>query len=116
MLVKGVLFDAPADGNATSDYLLAETMELQGAALEVKNNQKGDYLELMVVAPDGEPYNGAVVGKFGETIYIPPSGHIDPVISESTVSFPAGFKFRLLYHSEAGGETREVYATLRMRH
>ena len=116
MLVKGFQFDANAGQDTPMDFALTETTELQGAALEVINHEKGDYLELMVCAPDGEPYNGAVVGKFGETVYIPPSGHIDPIVSESTVSFPAGFKFRLLYHAESGGETREIYATLRMRH
>ena len=116
MLVKGIQFSAPPDADTPADLLLTETRELQGAALEVTNHEKGDYIELMVAAPAGPPYEGAVVGKFGETIYIPPSGHIDPIVSESTVSFPAGFTFRLLYHAVAGGQTREVYATLRMRH
>jgi len=116
MLVKGLQFDAPAGQDTPEDHVLPETRELQGAAVEVKNNAKGDYIELQVVAPEGSPYEGAVLGTFGETVYIPPSGKIDPIISESTVSFPAGFKFRLKYHAEAGGETREVYATLRMRH
>ena len=116
LLVKGLQFDAPPNQDSSSDLLLTETRELQGAALEVANREKGDYVELVVAAPDGPPYEGAVVGKFGETVYIPPSGRIDPIISESTVSFPAGFKFRLVYHAVAGGTTREIYATLRMRH
>jgi len=116
MLVKGLQFDAPAGQDTPEDHVLPETRELQGAALEVVNHEKGDYIELLVAAPDGPPYEGAVLGKFGETVFIPPSGVISPIISESTVSFPAGFKFRLLYHAESGGETREIYATLRMRH
>ena len=84
--------------------------------MEVANREKGDYVELVVAAPDGEPYNGVVVGQFGKTVYIPPSGKIDPIISESTVSFPTGFKFRLVYHAVNSGSAREVYVVFRMRH
>ena len=116
MIVKGIQFDAPLNADTNGDYLLTETRELQGAAMEVKNNEKGDYVELMVKAPEGAPYNGAIVGVFGETVYIPPDGVIQPIVSESTVSFPAGFTFRLMYHAVNAGQTREIYATLRMRH
>jgi hypothetical protein len=116
LVIEGLQFDATPDGDTNGDLELAETREIQGAVVEVANHEKGDYVELQVVAPDGDPYNGAVVGQFANTVYIPPSGKIDPIVSESTVSFPAGFKFRLKYHAVAGGSTREVYVAFRMRH
>jgi len=116
LLIEGLQFDAPADADTNGDLVLSETREIQGAVVEVANAEKGDYVELQVVAPDGPPYEGAVVGQFAITVYIPPSGKIDPIVSESTASFPAGFKFRLRYHAVAGGSTREVYVAFRMRH
>lgn len=116
MIVEGVQFDAPKNAVTDEDFVLSETRELQGVAIEIANREKGDYVTLQVVAPEGEPYYGAVVGEFGKTVYIPPSGRIDPIISESTASFPAGFKFRLKYHAVDLGVTREVYIVFRMRH
>lgn len=116
MIVEGLQFDASANQDTNGDYELAETRELQGVALEIANREKGDYVNLQVVAPEGPPFEGAVVGEFGKTVYIPPSGRIDPIVSESTASFPAGFKFRLVYHAVDAGTTREVYVMFRMRH
>jgi len=115
LIVEGIQFDALANADTEGDLVLVATRELQGASIEIANREKGDYIELLVVAPDGPPYEGAVVGQFGKTVYIPPSGHIDPITSESTASFPAGFKFRMVYHAVSGGATREVYVVLRMR-
>jgi len=116
LVLGGLQFDAPKNADTSGDMVLTETRELQGATVEVVNREKGDYVELLVIAPDGAPYNGAVVGQFAETIYIPPSGKIDPIVSESTASFPSGFKFRLKYHAIDAGDTREVYVVFRMRH
>lgn len=114
MVVTGRQFDAVAGDTTHDDYTLAETRELQGAWMEVVNHQKGDYIELTVRGNLGE--GEEELGKFAETIYVPASGKIDQIVSESTVSFPPTFKVRLSYHAVAGGETREVYAWLRMRH
>lgn len=116
LIIEGIQFDASADADTNGDLTLTETREIQGAVVEVANHEKGDYVELLVAAPDGEPYYGAVVGQFAKTVYIPPSGKIDPIVSESTASFPAGFKFRMKYHAVAGGSAREVYVAFRMRH
>jgi hypothetical protein len=111
LIIEGIQFDATADQDTIGDLTLSETREIQGAVVEVANHEKGDYVELLALAPDD-----SVVGAFANTVYIPPSGKIDPIVSESTVSFPAGFKFRLKYHAVAGGSTREVYVAFRMRH
>ena len=111
LLIEGIQFDAPANQDTNGDLTLEETREIQGAVVEVANHEKGDYVELLAIAP-----NDSVVGGFAYTVYIPPSGKIDPIVSESTASFPSGFKFRLKYHAVAGGSTREVYVAFRMRH
>jgi len=111
MLIEGVQFDANAGDTIPYDLVLAETREIQGAWVTVANNEKGDYIELQVLTPTNE-----VVGIFAKTVYIPPDGKIDPIVSESTVSFPPGFKFRLEYTAVSGGATREIYGGFRMRH
>jgi hypothetical protein len=118
MCVKGIQYDAPADAATPHDEVFAETREIQGAWFEIINAMKGDHVELFIVMP--ADYGGSgnpetVVGQFAETLYIPPSGKIGQIVSESTVSFPPGFLLRMVYTAVAGGETREVYAWYRMR-
>lgn len=117
MCVKGVQFDPPADAATPHDKVFEETREIQGAWFEVVNSEKGDYVELLIVMPAGVMGNPeeVIVGQFAETLYIPPSGRVGQIVSESTVSFPAGFKLRMVYTAVAAGETREVYAWYRMR-
>jgi len=95
LFIKGVQFDAALNTDTNNDYALPEAMALQGALAEVKDFTDGDYVELFVL-------NGsdAVVGQYGETVYIPPSGKVGAV-SEGSTSIPTGFKLRAKYHSVA---------------
>jgi hypothetical protein len=117
MCVNGVKFNAAADNQQANDTAFSETREIQGAWLEVANHQPGDYVELQIVMPANPPDvpDEVVLGEFGETVFIPPSGKVEQIVSEGTVSFPAGFKLRMRYVAVAGGETRVVYAWYRMR-
>lgn len=113
MVVHGIKFDAIANQTTHDDHTYSETREIQGAWLEVVNHEIGDYVELSIRGDLGE---GEVeLGKHGETIYIPPSGKIEQIVSEGTVSFPAGFKLRMSYVAVDAGSTRTIYAWYRMR-
>jgi hypothetical protein len=117
MCVTGIKFDAADNDQTDNDKSFAETREIQGAWLEVENHQPGDYVELFVVMPANPPDvpDEVIVGQFGETVYIPPSKKVEQIVSEGTVSFPAGFKIRMRYHAASGGTTRTVYAWYRLR-
>ena len=118
MCVKGIQYDPPADAATPHDEVFGETREIQGAWFEVTNREKGDYVELFIVMPAdymGQGNPETVVGQFAETLYIPPSGQVGQIVSESTVSFPASFILRMVYKAVATGEAREVYAWYRMR-
>lgn len=110
MCVRGEKFDAVNDDDTEHDIIFSETREIQGAWLEVTNAEAGDYAELFILMPDD-----VLVGQFGETVFIPPSGKVEQIVSEGTVSFPSGFKLRLTYHAVSGGQTRTVYAFYRLR-
>jgi len=112
-MVEGVKFDAEKNATTHNDQAYGETREIQGAWLEVANHEPGDYIEL---ALRGNLGGGEIeLGKHGETIFIPPSGKIEQIVSEGTVSFPSGFKLRISYFSVDAGVTRTVYAWYRMR-
>jgi len=110
LCIKGAKFNAPANQTTNSDVSFAETREIQGSWLEVTGNQPGDYVEFKLCLPDG-----TVIGQFGETVYIPPSGKIDPIVAEGTVSFPAGILVRMSYIAVDAGSVRTVYAWHRLR-
>lgn len=113
LVVTGVKFTSPANTTTHEDKSFPQTREIQGAAVEVNGNEEGDYIEVSLRGDLGE---GEIeVGKFGETIYIPPSGKIDQIVSEGTVSFPSGFKLRASYTAVNSGSTRKVYIDYRMR-
>ena len=113
MVVRGIKFDAVKNDTSHHDSDFSETREIQGAWLEVANHEPGDYIEMTVRGNLGE---GEVeLGKHGELIYIPPSGKIEQIVSEGTVSFPSGFKLRMTYVAVDAGVTRTVYAWYRMR-
>ena len=113
MVVHGVKFDAPKNTATHEDHTYSETREIQGAWLEVANHEPGDYIELSL---RGDLGAGEVeLGQHGETIYIPPSGKIEQIVSEGTVSFPSGFKLRMTYVAVDAGITRTVYGWYRMR-
>lgn len=110
MVIKGTKFDAAVNATTDNDLTFGETREIQGAWLEVANAQPGDYLDLHICDPDG-----VSVGQHGESVYIPPSGKIEQVISEGTASFPPGYKLRARYVAVDAGTTRTVYCWYRMR-
>lgn len=110
LVVKGIKFNAPQDTTTVQDTVFGETRELQGSWLEVSGAEPGDYLELSIHTPDGMK-----LGQHGESVYIPPSGRIEQITSEGTVSFPAGFKLRITYVAAPAGATRTVFAWYRMR-
>lgn len=113
MVVRGDKFNAPINQTTHSDLTFSETREIQGAWVEIANHEPGDYVELSIRGDLGE---GEVeLGQHGETIYIPPSGKIEQIVSEGTVSFPPGFKMRLSYTAVNSGSTRVIYAWFRMR-
>jgi len=117
MCVTGIRFEAAIDAITNHDKDFAETREIQGACVEVANHQPGDYVELSIIMPANPPDipDEVAVGNFGETVYVPPSGKIEQIVSEGTVSFPAGFKIRMAYHATGGGAPRDVYAWYRLR-
>ena len=113
MVIHGIKFDVPIDQTIDDDHTYPETREIQGAWLEVAGHEPGDYIEISLRGIiEGEEIE---LGKFGETIFIPPSGKIEQVNSEATVSFPAGFKLRMTYFAVNAGGTRTVYGWYRMR-
>jgi len=113
MVVTGRKFSAAINQDTHDDATFAETREIQGAWVEVADHEPGDYLEMTV---RGDLGDGEVeLGKHGETIYIPPSGKIEQIVSEGTVSFPPGFKLRMTYHAVDAGTPRTVYCWYRMR-
>lgn len=110
LAIKGVQFDAVLNTDTGHDINFAEYRELSGAGGEVENFTKGDWVELYVVHPvDG------VLGQYGETVYIKPSGKIDWIRSEGKrVQLPAGLILRAKYHSVATtGPAPEVYIDYR---
>ena len=113
MVVHGLKFDAPINMTTHDDHAFEDTREIQGAWLEVAGHEPGDYVELSV---RGDLGAGEIeLGKHGESIYIPPSGKVDQIVSEGTVSFPPGFKLRMTYVAINAGSTRTVYGWYRMR-
>ena len=110
LCIKGSKFDAPANQSTDDDISFAEDREIQGSWFEVLNHQPGDYVEFFVCMPDGTP-----VGQFGETVYVPPDGTIDQIVSEGTAPLPAGIKLRFRYVAINAGVTRIVYVYHRMR-
>lgn len=110
MIITGVRFSAAAGAQTPFDKIFNETREIQGAWVEIGGHQPGDYLELTIHAEDETE-----VGKFAESVYIPPSGKVDQIVSEGTVSFPPGFKLRVRYYAVAEGTTRDAYLWYRMR-
>jgi hypothetical protein len=95
LFIKGRQFDATVNTTTSDDYVLPEAMSLQGAIAEVQNFTDGDYVELFVLSP-----GDVVLGKYGESVYIPPSGKVG-AISEGTTAIPASCKLRATYHSVA---------------
>jgi len=95
------------------DHLLTEIRYLNGAHGEVWGDfvpgEDGDYIEFLVVAPDGE----TVVGQFGETLYLGASGRIGPFISEESTAVPAGFYFRTVYHATGASGTVDIVGWIR---
>jgi hypothetical protein len=110
LCIKGAKFDAPANQTTDNDVSFAQVREIQGSWCEVAGHQPGDYVEMKLCLPDG-----TVLGQFGETVYIPPSGKIDPIVAEGTVSFPAGLLIRMSYTAVDAGTVRTVYAWHRLR-
>jgi len=109
LCIKGIKFDAVQNTVTNGDVAFSEKREIQGSWFEVVGHEPGDYIEMFLVA--GE----TVVGQFGETVYVPPSGQLDQIVAEGTVSFPAGVKIRLAYTAVSAGTTRTVYGWHRMR-
>jgi len=110
MVITGIRFDAGPNSTTDNDKSFGETREIQGGQAEVANFVAGDYVELTIHAPDGTK-----LGQYGETLFIPPSGKIDQIVSEGTVSIPAGFKLRTTYVSVNSGNIRTVYCWYRLR-
>lgn len=113
MIVVGDKFDANQNTTTYGDKSFAEVREIQGAWLEVTGHEPGDYIELTIRGDLGE---GEIdLGKHGETLYIPPSGKIEQIVSEGTVSLQAGWKLRVAYVAVSTGSPRTVYTFYRMR-
>lgn len=113
MCVTGVKFEATQNTTTNNDKDFPEVREIQGAWLDVTDHEPGDYIELTFRGNIGA---GEIeLGKFGETIYIPPSGQVVQIVSEGTVSIPVGFKLRMSYFAVAAGSMRTVYGYYRLR-
>jgi hypothetical protein len=110
LCIKGTKFDAPINATTNDDVTFPQDREIQGSWLEVANHQPGDYVEMLVCLPDG-----TIVGQFGETVFIPPSGKIDQIVAEGTAPLPAGIKLRLAYTAVNSGVTRVAYVWHRLR-
>lgn len=102
LVIRGARFVADMNKDTTHDVSFSEVRWLQGAQVEVSNVVSGDYMELTVEHP-----TLGVVAKFGETVYLPPSGSF-LVISESSTELPAGYILRTLYHSSTALGTPPV--------
>jgi len=116
----GVNFEA--DLNTSTEHLVgfAETREVQGVSVELKNHIAGfnkDSMEIAIVAPDG--VGGWVAVRHlvrGEENYkspVPPSG-ITHVVAEGTAAMPTMLRIRVIYHSTATtGEKPYIYLLFR---
>lgn len=96
--LKGIMFTANLDSDTSYDMFFTEDRELQIVNAYIKNHSDGDYIELSVHVPDSSDY---MVGKFAETVYIPPDGRITPEPSFDTTTIPAYLLIRFTYHSTA---------------
>lgn len=99
LFVKGVQFSATKGTDTEYNVQFPYDIELQIIDAFVKDHSDGDYLEFSVHIPDSIE---TMVSKFGETVYIPPDGRIQPEPSFDTSTIPAYLILRFTYHSEAG--------------
>jgi hypothetical protein len=111
LCIKGTMFTVPPGQTVNDDLVFDKYREIQGSWLEVSGVQPGDFAEMFLVTPDG----AEVLGQFGETVYLPPSGRLDQIVSEGTAGFPPGVKLRLSYTAVSAGTTRTIYGWHRMR-
>jgi hypothetical protein len=96
--MKGILFTAALDSETLFDISFGEDRELQMVHCFVKDNALGDYVEMTVHIPDSSDFE---VGKFADTMYIPPDGRITPEPAFDTTTVPAFFVIRVHYVSVA---------------
>jgi hypothetical protein len=110
LVLKGSRFLATLNATTNHDVTFEEARDLGGAWVEVRDHADGDSIELQVVHPNGT----TVLGQFGETVYIPPSGILPQIISEGSESIPAGVKIRFKYNCIATvGTQPDIYCFLR---
>lgn len=111
LFVKGVRFEAELDQVTEFDIQFLFDIELQIIDAFVENHTSGDFLEFSVHLPDSSDYQ---LSKFGETVYIPPSGEIKPEPSFDTSTIPAFLILRFSYTSVATtGDKPIIVAHLR---
>lgn len=110
LAIKGVHFTATLNADKDHDVSFPEYRELSGAMGEVSGHTPGDYIEMFIVHPQA-----GIVGQYGETVYVKPSGKIDWIKSEGKrVALPTGMILRVRYHSEGlAGPPPEVFVDYR---
>lgn len=111
------LAELSPDGNphVTDHHVtFAEERALQGAFAEVADHDPEDTIDLLITHPGPTPPAGTVLGQFGETLPVPPSGRMPDVVSEGTTEIPAGIQVTLRYTTKKQtGNQPAVYAYLR---
>ena len=111
LYVKGIRFEAELNSVTEYDVQFLFDVELQIIDAFVENHTSGDYLEFSIHMPDSSDFQ---LSKFGETVYIPPSGEIKPTPSFDTSTIPAGLILRFNYTSTVAiGSKPIVVAHLR---
>ena len=105
LFVKGVRFEAELDSVTQFDVQFLFDIELQIIDAFIENHTSGDYLEFSVHVPDSSDYQ---LSKFGETVYVPPSGEIKPTPSFDTSTIPAYIILRFSYTSVATNGAKPI--------
>lgn len=97
------------NGVTEHDFNPNEDREIEGALCHVYDHEPGDRLDLEFWAPTGqaEPNHEVMVGRNGCDVYVPPSGEIPEIRSETTKPLPSGVFVRIRYTCvRAGGGTK----------
>lgn len=105
LFLHGIEFEATAGKVTEFNFVLPEEREIEGARAHVYNHEPGDRLDMEFWAPTGleaPAPTELMVGRNACDVYIPPTGELPEIRSNTAKLLPAGLMLRVRYHSESG--------------
>lgn len=98
-LFHGFSFTGTKEQTVSSDFVMPEDREIEGAIVHVYNHSPGDFIELSLWMP-GSPE--VKLADMACEVQIPPSGEFPEFTADRSKPLPAGLILRVSYTSVVG--------------